>query len=219
MTARSQATLLEFLPVIYQDDPFLGQFLRAFSDILLGQSSTSLADEQSSEKGLAETIDHLADLFDPIKLAAGEVFPDDVEKNQAFLYWLSDWTAFSLRADLNLQQQGAFIARILPLYRRRGTKENLKQLLEIFTVAKPIIEEARSNDPSHFFRVIIPLPQLTPSALLRQLEIARSLIDLEKPAHTNYSLKPDFAGLQIGSQSTVGVDTILGTRTELSPET
>jgi phage tail-like protein len=213
MTTSAPGTLQDYLPAIYQDNPFLGQFLSAFAEILLGNDRT----QNSAQKGLEQTIDHIPDIFNPIKLAAGEVFPQNIEKNQEFLAWLSDWTAFSLRADLNLTQQGEFIANILPLYRRRGTKENLLQLLEIFTVAKPKIEEARADDPAHFFRVTVPLPQLTPVGLMRQLEIARALIELEKPAHTHYQLIPDFAGMRVGMQSTVGVDTILGTKTELVP--
>ena len=43
------------------------------------------------------------------------------------------------------------------------------------------------------------------------MEIARALIDLEKPAHTFYELIPVFPSMQIGRHSTVGVDTLLGT--------
>ena len=44
----------------------------------------------------------------------------------------------------------------------------------------------------------------------REMEIARSLIELEKPAHTFYELTVNYPSMQIGKHSTVGVDTILG---------
>jgi hypothetical protein len=43
------------------------------------------------------------------------------------------------------------------------------------------------------------------------MNIARALIDLEKPAHTFYELVPIFPSMRIGWHSTVGVDTLLGT--------
>jgi phage tail-like protein len=229
MTTSAPGTLQDYLPAIYQDNPFLGQFLSAFAEILLGNDRT----QNSAQKGLEQTIDQMADIFNPIKLAAGEVFPQNNEKNLEFLTWLSDWTAFSLRADLNLTQQGEFIANILPLYRRRGTKTNLQQLLKIFMLAEPTIEETSNlalqigkqstigkdtfvgGEAPHFFRVTVVLPETLQQdlkGLARQLEIASALIELEKPAHTHYQLIPIFPGtIQIGHTSTVGVNTLLGT--------
>jgi phage tail-like protein len=222
-------TLQDYLPALYQNNPFLEQFLGTFEAVLLGNDET----ENSGQKGLAQTIDHIPDIFNPIKLAAGEVFPQNIEKNQEFLAWLSGWTAFSLRADLSLEQQGQFIANILPMYRRRGTKANLQQLLKIFMLAEPTIEETSNQalqvgiqstigkdtfvggEAPHFFKVTVVLPetlQLDPKGLARQLEIASALIELEKPAHTHYQLVPIFPGtIQIGHTSTVGVNTLLGT--------
>lgn len=210
---RSPSRLLNYLPPVYQSD-FLGQFLLAFEDILLGSGTSDF-------QGLEESIANTASLFDP----------HNPNLNEEFLTWLATWTAFSLRADLSLTQQRDFIAKIIPLYQRRGTKENLIELLKIFTIGEPRIQEAAeglqvgirstvgedtflgSDLPPHFFAVTISLPTIDPNQLGRQIEITKALIELEKPAHTFYRLDvtPGFPTLQIGEHSTVGVDTILGT--------
>lgn len=204
--------LLEYLPAIYQEDPFLGQFLLAFEKVLLG-----CADEVDlGYRGLEEEVAGLAELFDPQKT------PEE------FLAWLAGWTAFTLRADLDAAKQREFLAQIIRLYRWRGTKQNLQELLKIFTVGLPTVTETAAAEfqigthatigqdtylgggPPHFFRVVIRLPRATPEAQERQMGIARALIELEKPAHTSYELEVIFPSMQIGVYSTVGVDTLLG---------
>ena len=209
---RPPSRLLEYLPAIYQEDPFIGQFLSAFEKILLGRED----DVVFPYKGLEETIDGLAALFDP------------KETPKEFLSWLAKWTALSLRADLDETKQRHFLANIIQLYRWRGTKNNLQNLLKLFTVGVPDVNEAGAAEmqigehstigkdtyigggPPHFFYVNISLPRADPEVQLRQREIAKALIDLEKPAHTFYELTVNYPSMQIGKHSTVGIDTILG---------
>ena len=208
--------LLDYLPAIYQDDPFLSQFLLAFEEILLGRTS----DLNFPANGLEQTIAQLPKLFDPDQTP------------EAFLSWLASWVAFSGRADLQPIQQRAFIARVISLYRRRGTKENLQELLKIFVRGEPSIREPGGTEfqigktahigqdtflaggAPHFFEVEINLSgDLEPNLRSRQIEIARALIELEKPAHTYYKLFPQvLSTIQIGKQSTIGTNTVLGTR-------
>ena len=208
----SPSSLLEYLPAIYQENLFLGRFLLAFEKILLGRED----DVDFPNKGLEKTIDELASLFDP------------KETPEEFLSWLAEWTALSLRADLDVIKQRVFIEKIIQLYRWRGTKKNLQELLELFTVGVPDINEVTSAElqigvhstiaedtylgggPPHFFRVTLSLSRATPEVQAREMEIARSLIELEKPAHTFYELTVNYPSMQIGEHSTVGVDTILG---------
>lgn len=207
--------LLDYLPAIYHEDPFLNQFLLAFEEVLLGRVS----DTNFPAKGIEQTIAQLPKLFDPNQT------PDP------FLDWLSGWVAFSGRADLQPIQQRAFISQVISLYRRRGTKENLQELLKIFVRGEPIIREPGGTEfqvgPTasigettfiaggvpHYFEVEINIPgDLDPNLRSRQIEIARALIELEKPAHTYYKLIPNvLSTIQIGEQSTIGVNTILGT--------
>ncbi|HEX8852992.1 MAG TPA: phage tail protein [Pyrinomonadaceae bacterium] len=196
--------LLQYLPAIYQEDAFVGQFLLAFEKILLGRTDspdTTSSDPDLNPKGLEQIIDGLSQLYDPL------VTPDE------FLPWLSKWTALSLRADMTLEQQRRFIAQIIQLYEYRGTQANLIKLLELFLTATPAIE-VREADPPYFFRVRITLPRKGAEIVIRQREIAQALIELEKPAHTDYTLTVNTPTLKIGQFSTVGVDTLLGTTEE-----
>lgn len=220
-STNSPSKLLEYLPEIYQGEPFLGQFLLAFEKILLGR----IDGIDFSEKGLEEKIAKIHTYFDP------QQTPPD------FLPWLASWTALSLRADLDIPQQRDFIANIVQRYRYRGTKANLEELLKLFIKGTPTITETPDTELQigdsqllnpdntqplppqsilgqgtylgggvpHFFTVKIALSnkkskELRPEEIRRQIEIATAIIEQEKPAHTTYQLEiiyPDT--IQIGT--------------------
>lgn len=187
------SSLMQYLPAIYQDDPFLGQFLLAFEKILLGREDGVAL----PQPGLEHTIANISGYLDPLRAP------------EAFLPWLSSWTAFTLRADLDLAKQREFLANIIPLFRWRGTKKHLQELLKIFTISVPDIVE--SPDRPHHFSVTIALPpQLNTAVVTRQVAIANALIVMAKPAHTSFELKIDFPTMVVG-KSRVGLDTLLGT--------
>lgn len=207
--------LLNYLPEIYHTDDF-SNFLLAFERVLLGHKEAKycyinnrlvIANARENESkncyaGLEQTIANLAHYFHPAQT------PDD------FLSWLASWTALSIRADLDKSKQREFIARIVPKYRFRGTKTNLQSLLEIFLVSSPTIIEMEED---HKFSVRINLPA-DPSVLRRQLDIAINIIELEKPAHTDYQLDFRFPTMRVGDPnkpdepgSRLGIDTLLGT--------
>jgi phage tail-like protein len=194
--------LLQYLPAVYWEDPFMGQFLLAFEKLLLGRADApagAASDPDLNPAGLEQIIDGLAKLYDPL------ITPSE------FLPWLSQWTALSLRADLTLEQQRKFVAQIIQLYEYRGTQANLIKLLELFLTATPAIE-VRETDPPYFFNVTITLAERKDVEFVkRQQEIAQALVELEKPAHTNYTLNVNTPTLRINEFSTVGVDTLLGT--------
>jgi len=64
--------------------------------------------------------------------------------------------------------------------------------------------------PPHFFRVQLIAPKLSAPELEVQSRLAVSLIELSKPAHTDYELEIVSRQMQVGVYSTVGLDTILG---------
>jgi hypothetical protein len=117
---------------------------------------------------------------------------------------------------------------MVPLYRRRGTKDNLAELLRIYTGLSPVItgpgdvecqigvhstigvDMQISGSVPHFFHVSVTMPNPDQPTLQRQGQIATALIELQKPAHTDYKLEILFNTMQIGVRSTVGVDTLLG---------
>ncbi len=204
---------LHQLPAIFSEEPTLGRFLLAFEQVLSGLPDA----QEEPARGLEQTIAAIATLFDP------------KETREEFLPWLAGWVALILRADWTLEQQKDFLADIVPLYRSRGTKENLINLLRIYTKGTPSIDEGdfatmqigvRSTigkdtrigePPAHFFRVTVKLgKKADQSERDRQLQIARALIDLQKPAHTSYELKVSSDTMKIGKRSTIGKDTLIG---------
>jgi hypothetical protein len=164
-------SLLQSLPGIYQQDPFLGRFLAAFEKILLGRDdSRSIPSLNPSPgqlnlspghrhgqsldfRGLEETIAAIATLFIPFVDEclrvdkAGKVIAHDACTRDEFLSWLAQWAALSMRADLPELKQREFIANAISRYSKRGTLENLEALLKTFSVSTPIIEENATPQP------------------------------------------------------------------------
>jgi phage tail-like protein len=211
ISADTPSSFLDYLPVIYREK-FLGQYLSAFEKILLGRNDETPPEPHLN--GLEETIDAIALYFDPNRTP------------QEFLSWLAGWAALSLRADLDEATQRSFIAQIIQLYRRRGTKDNLIQLLTIFTGIKPTIDENAKprgvkapGDSPYFFKVSILMASPQPDEVNRQRAIARALIEMEKPAYTYYELDMNFVGIRLGDyaehdnpgyHATIGKDTFIG---------
>lgn len=181
-TAASAQRLLSHLPAIYREDELIGRLLRGFEDLLV--------DLEQKIEGI-------------------DTFLDPVLTREDFLPWLSTWAAFTLRAHLTPTELRDFLSRVIPLYRRRGTRQNLQDLLAVFTKGVPTIEESDAR-PNHF-RVTVRLPNGSPETHLRQGAIARALIEMEKPAHTSYEMELVFPTMQIGQTSRIGVDTLIGT--------
>jgi phage tail-like protein len=166
------SSLLQYLPAIYHEEPFLGRFLLAFELLLLGRDD---AIQLKGLRGLEQTVAGIATYFDPYRA------------QEDFLAWLASWTAFSLRFDLDVAKQRDFIANIIPLYRCRGTKSNLEKLLQIFTDPEKISITEHLSD--HQFQVTVQLKKSAlPEAQPRQKQIARAIIELERPAHTSFEL-------------------------------
>jgi phage tail-like protein len=190
---------LDYLPAIFRQDAFLGRFLLAFEEIL---------------SDLEKQLDGIHHYYDP------EQTPVE------FLEWLSGWVALSLRADLNDDQRRDFIAKAVPLYRLRGTKQGLETLIQIYTALPPAIHEFNrpfqigvhstigvdtvlDGGAPHFFKVTIRLAKPDPGERKRKQEVVTAIIDMEKPAHTFYVLDVVTPIFQIGEHSTIGVDTLL----------
>src|SRR5713101_7373126 len=160
---KAMSSYLQDLPAIFSEDPFLGRFLLAFEQVLTGLPGLA-GREPEPPRGLEEIIATIATLFDP------------KETRKEFIPWLAGWVALGLRADWTEAQQRDFLANIVPLYRRRGTKENLAELLRIYTGLSPVITGATETDfqigvrstigintqiggsVPHFFHVTVTLP-------------------------------------------------------------
>jgi phage tail-like protein len=201
---QTPSSYLKSLPAIFGEDPFLGRFLLPFEQILTGLSD-------KTDPGLEEVIALIPALFDPKRLHL--VFGGETELEE-FLNWLAGWVALGLRADWTLEQKKNFLADIVPLYRSRGTKENLSKLLKIYTTVTPEITELEA----HSFHVRLSLSTQDAQEVVRQQMIARALIDLQKPAHTKYELETESTfTMQINNRSTIGKDTLIAS--DIPPKT
>jgi phage tail-like protein len=212
--SKTASSYLQQLPAIFSEDPFLGRFLLAFEQVLTGLPGLA-GREAEPASGLEEIIGVIAALFDP------------KETREDFLPWLAGWVALGLRADWTEAQKRDFLANIVQLYRRRGTGENLAELLRIYTGLSPVITAAGTDfqigvhstigedtqiggAPPYFFHVSVTMPNPDPETLDRQRQIATALIELQKPAYTAFELDIVHNSMQIGVHSTIGVDTLLG---------
>ncbi|MBW4631786.1 MAG: hypothetical protein KME30_07740 [Iphinoe sp. HA4291-MV1] len=235
MPVRSPHRLLNYLPAIYQEDPFVGQFLLAFEKVLLGiddnipfpQPTDDIKFQPKGweDKGLEEAIASIAIFFDPIGDGKEQRTPKE------FLNWLAGWVALSLRDDWEEDAQRRFIGRIVSLYKQRGTKAGMTEMLKTYTgmgvevkddfkiplqigVTSTVgIDTWISEGLPHYFKVKIILQKLEDLDLNRKRQIAEAIIDQEKPAHTFYHLDIEVPStIQVGVQprATIGVNTFLG---------
>jgi phage tail-like protein len=186
-TPRRRDVLLHLLPEIYQDQPSLAAFLEPFETVLFGAGS-------GEPNSLDRVINGLPDLLDP--LAA----PD------SYLPWLAGWMGVALHPDLDAARRRALIQHASALYRRRGTKAGIEELLRIVTgnsavVAEPEIRTLQvgfsrvgettrlGGERPHYFEVRLAIPVGLEAGERARIErIARAFVDRAKPAYTQYTL-------------------------------
>jgi phage tail-like protein len=207
---------LDYLPAIFQQDSFLGQFLLAF-ETLLSQASPA-----APSPALEEMIEDIAHFFRPSETPA------------EFLPWLAGWVALSLREDWEEETKRNFLREIVPLYRKRGTRAGLERMLGIYLgedIPITIYDKVDDFDfeaPAHFFQVEITVRDREPVLLQRRQQVALAIIEREKPAHTFYALRIRIPTMRLISEALqekeggelliLGTNTLLGTDIISKPE-
>ncbi len=221
LEASKVSSLLDSLPAVFQEDReagapnFLGRFLLGFERVLLGLG-------EAGDPGIEETVARIYRYFEPgAALADGERAPKE------FLDWLAGWVALTLSEDWDELRQRDLIAKAAQLYRLRGTRRGVEEFLRIYTRLGASIDELGAGlqagvhstvgvdtlldgGPPFFFRVQVFLPSTVPEEIKAQHTVARTIVDLQKPAHTYYSLSVETPIFQLGVHSTLGTDTLLG---------
>src|SRR5262249_21734542 len=120
--AAGMSRYVQHLPAMFQDDPFVGQFLLAFERILSGLDGQADPPNLGPiPDGIETVLDNIATYFDPMKTTRID-----------FLPWLAGWVATSLREDWDETTRRGFIANIVPLYKKRGTAEGLQRMLQLY---------------------------------------------------------------------------------------
>jgi phage tail-like protein len=224
-----RSSYLERLPALFQegDAEFLGRLLLGFEHVLSGLGDVD-------DPGLEEVLDGAADPdsgrvlagverhFDPgVRAGRAELAPEQRAPAE-FLEWLAGWVGVALRSHMTENQRREMVARAVALYRKRGTREGLEQLLAVQSGLKATITDAgsprRDGAPDlsdkgpHYFHVEVSMSDLGgPIDVVKPLrEILTAILDAEKPAHTTYDLDFKTVELQVGKTSHVGVDTLIG---------
>ncbi len=120
--------LLDYVPGIYSEHPFLDGFLRLFESMM---------------DPLDRQIDCLYAYFDP------HLTPAD------WVPWLSTWVDLVLDENWPVAARRELLGRAAELYRRRGTASGLRDYLAIFLGVEPtIIEDGTDENPFHFSVVV-----------------------------------------------------------------
>ncbi len=113
-----RSSYLRYLPAVYQEDTasrdFLERFLSLFETLLWNNE---------------EEITQIARYFDV------EATPKE------FISWLATWLAAIFDESWSEEKKRLFLQRAVALYKKRGTREGLEELIEIYTGNKPMIIE------------------------------------------------------------------------------
>ncbi|MGC5328268.1 phage tail protein [Brevibacillus sp. SYSU BS000544] len=159
-----RTSYLRYLPAVYQEEESSRDFLERFLSLF----ETFFVDLESE-------INHITRFFD-----ANAVSGD-------FLRWLSTWLSITADEHWPEEKLRRLVKKVPELYKMRGTRRGIEETITIFTDIKPMIIEAfqlqrgeQKIDPYSFYVFLPPF-------LLKdehQLETARRILELEKPAHT-----------------------------------
>lgn len=228
---------IEYLPEIFRrqsvsgTQPFLAQYLKIFEALLSGRADS---DAESLDKEILEFPNRIDAGQTPIDRRSADIMDSE------FLTYLAGWVALSLDQNWKLDKKRRWLRRIVSLYKKRGTLAGLTEYLHMFIGDQVFVEEPSggfivgeqenstigvntfiAGAPAYYFQVKINYgyaPEAFRIDLWRNLRKGiQAIVDLEKPAHTYYSLHARTPGIIVGgpnhprelARSTVGVDTLI----------
>lgn len=166
---------LRYLPALYQEDEgsrdFLDRFLSLFETFF---------------SSMENQINHVVRYFDP-DVVSGE-----------FLHWLSSWLAVSIDENWTEDKIAILLKRVSELYKNRGTRYGIEEMITIFTNEKPLIieffqilskadpekqkilDKLFEKDPFCFYVFLKPYQVKNEE----ERKAVQRIIESEKPAHT-----------------------------------
>jgi phage tail-like protein len=236
--ANPPSTYLQHVPEIFQTrpapdvEPFLGRFLKIFEALLSGRDDAA-PPGQERITGLEDLLARFADNLDP---ALTPVVPsaDGSRLDSPFLGYLASWVALVLDQNWDLTKRRQWVKRIVPLYQRRGTRAALDEYLAMFVGNQAEVDEPPggfmlaikgsstlgldtfiAGAPAYFFRVRINYAfgsdQFDIATWRNIRQGTRAIVDLEKPAHTYYTLDARTPGIIMARKghATVGRETLI----------
>lgn len=215
-----ESSYLKFLPSIFrgaEEDTaiFFERFLKIFEKFLTGIDDSKYLPKEVDYKSFAETLDSVSLIFHP------DTSPEE------FLDWFSSWVGLVLKEDWSIQKKREIIARIIPIYRMRGTKRGIEEYLNIYVGKGVSVNDnfapfqigvnsqvgiSTTLGFPHFFVVEVILSETERSLvdIERKKRVIESIIEREKPIHTDYKvIWKNVQSMQVEIHSTVEVDTLL----------
>jgi phage tail-like protein len=244
--ASSNSEYLRYLPEVLRSADggtgFLNEYLKIFEALLSGRRDTPPAVPRRS---FEDSIESVPNLLDP-GLTPVDAAPTTAAKSE-FLDYLGRWVALTFDQNWGLDKRREWLRRVVPLYKKRGTRAGLSEYLAMFVGNQVRVEEPRGfilhnkassmlgvnsliGGPAYYFRVRVEYgfpPDPFDIAEWGNLRAGtRAIVDLEKPAHTYYSLRGSTPGIILGGpnhggpngpiaakrgkgRATIGVDTLI----------
>jgi phage tail-like protein len=202
---------LSLLPEIFQGEEGDASPVHRLITIIERQ----FGDRERQSEGFEGKLEKISDYFHPKKA------------QQDFLPWLASWVALVLRVDWTVAQQRDVLRQIIPLYKERGTPGGLKKYLQIYAGEGVTIRDefgpfqvgVRTNSQvgvntyigtrPYFFTVQIAFDTPDEEELKKRKKSVEAVLEIEKPAHTDYKLNYSGPTFQVGVHSTIGTDTLI----------
>lgn len=208
-----------FVPSIFKEAEdeasFMERYFKIFEHIFKGNNFDDMKEVD------ADSIDIISGLFHPrftflFDMEKKDFLPLLEEEHKKrfrrffsvdmddFLIFIAGWMGFFLKENWDIETKRKIIAKLIPLYRIRGTKKGLEEYLKIFTnneveildEIKPfqvgVISQVGKNTiiggllPNYFI-VNITLPE-SDSENESKRRIIEEMINSEKPLHIRYGL-------------------------------
>ena len=195
-----RTSYLRYLPAVFQEDKESSDFLERYLSLF----ETFLSDSE-------RRIDRIAKWFD-INAVSGE-----------YLRWLASWLSVAYNENWPEDKLRILLHRIPELYKKRGTRDGIEEMIEIFTGDRPFIVEQfqlkcvkdeevlellsrlYGNDPYSFCVLLKPGQIRTKGDYLT----VRQILETEKPAHTHAGLTVLEPWIYLDQHTYLGINTVL----------
>lgn len=202
---------LRYLPAVYQEDERSRDFLERFLSLF-----------EMFFAGIETQVDHISRYFDP----------DSNSAKGEFLRWLSTWLAISVDNNWDDAKLRRLVKRASQIYKYRGTRAAIEEMIEIFTGDVPLIVEHNQTSCAAWFNQKLKPEFAEVKALYERLygtnpfcfcvllkpfqvkteEQRRAvlrILDLEKPAHTCAGLLTLQPWVQLDTHTYLEINTYL----------
>jgi len=229
---------LEHLPEIFRapsssgGESFLGQFLKIFEALLSGRRDALVGAPGSQRHvgGVEEILSAFIRELDPAYTTT-TTSADGKRLDSPFLNYLASWVALTFDQNWGLDKKRQWLQRIVSLYQRRGTRSGLEDYLAMFVGPRVKITEPPGlilsvpgtttlgvdtflTGVPYYFRVGMNYGFTEPFDIgewTQNLRATRAIVDLEKPAHTYYTLDARTPGiiLNVAGHAVVAKETLI----------